>query len=149
MPAVAHHRFEDAKLGAAFTLKHTLTPADIDAFAAVSGDVSPLHMDAEFARRHGFEGRVAHGVLLGGLLSQLVGVHFPGRSCLLQRMELAFVAPAYAGDEVEARIEVRFVSESTRTVELGAVIKNSSGKKLVRATIQVGFLEPRTEPQGA
>lgn len=141
MPSVAHHRFEDAQKGMVYSLRRTVEAEDIDAFAAVSGDVSPLHLDAEFARASGFDGRVVHGVLLGGLLSQLVGVHFPGKSCLLQRMHLDFVAPAYAGDTVDASIEVHFVSEATRTVELRGTIRNAAGKKLVRATIQVGFLE--------
>lgn len=145
MPAVAHHNFEDARLGATFSLSRVLSAAEIDAFAELSGDVSPLHMDANFARAHGFRDRVVHGVMLGSLLSQLVGVHFPGRSCLLQRMDLAFVSPAYAGDTVHASIEVRFVSESTRTVELRGTIRNAEGKKLVRATIQVGFLVPAVE----
>lgn len=149
MPPVAHHRFEDARSGAIYSLKRELSASDIDAFASVTGDVSPLHIDEEFARAHGFGGRVVHGVLLAGLLSQLVGVYFPGKSCLLQRMDLGFVAPAYAGETVEASIEVRFVSEATRTVELRGTIRNAAGKKLVRATIQVGFLEPRGEADGA
>jgi 3-hydroxybutyryl-CoA dehydratase len=145
MPVVAYHPFEDARLGAVFSLRHELTAAEVDAFAALSGDISPLHLDDEFARENGFAGRVVHGVLLAGLLSQLVGVHFPGRSCLLQRMDLGFVAPAYVGDLVEASIEVRFVSTATRSVELAGVIRNAQGKKLVRAKIQVGFLVPKTE----
>ncbi len=141
MAEVAQHSFEDARIGATFSLRRQLTAADIDAFAAVSGDVSPLHMSDEFARGHGHTGRVVHGVLLGGLLSQLVGVHFPGRLCLLQRMDLGFVSPAHVGDTVEASIEVRFISDSTRTVELRGTIRRVDGPKLVRATIQVGFLE--------
>jgi acyl dehydratase len=141
MIAVADRRLEDARIGAVYSLQRELTAADVDAFAAVTGDVSPLHMDAAFARARGFDNRVVHGMLLGSLLSQLVGVQFPGRRCLLQEMQISFLAPALVGERVEASIEIRFISEATRTIELRGLIRAADGRNLTRAKIRVGFLD--------
>ena len=61
---------------------HDVTAEDVDAFARLSGDVNPLHMEAEFARRHGFRGRVVHGVLLSAYLSRVLGTRLPGPGAL-------------------------------------------------------------------
>lgn len=41
----------------------TVTPEMMDAFRAITGDVSPIHIDADYARGRGFPGRVVYGML--------------------------------------------------------------------------------------
>ena len=64
--------------GQSAALERLLTDADIDAFAALSGDVSPIHIDEAYARAQGLPGRVVHGTLLVALVSRLVGTELPG-----------------------------------------------------------------------
>jgi acyl dehydratase len=63
-------------------VQRTFAAEDVAAFAAISGDFSPLHMDDEYARGTEFGGRVVHGLLVGSLFSQLVGMHLPGKQAL-------------------------------------------------------------------
>src|SRR3546814_7392913 len=77
---VSRFAFDDLQLGQQAAFEATVSEADLDRFAEVSGDASPLHMDAGFARARGFAGRVTHGAYLTALVSRLVGVHLPGES---------------------------------------------------------------------
>ncbi len=138
--------FEDASVGDTYGLSRTVTEADLDAFVALSGDHSPLHVDAVFAVAHGFAGRVVHGAFQAALISKLVGTQFPAASCLLHGMDLQFPAPAYIGDELQAEITVRQLSEATRTAILRARIRRAAdGKTTTRGKVMVGFLQKANE----
>ena len=64
---------DDLTEGQATSFRTTIDRASVETFAALTGDINPLHMDDGFAVGHGFERRVVHGALLGGYVSRLVG----------------------------------------------------------------------------
>jgi 3-hydroxybutyryl-CoA dehydratase len=111
----------------------------IDAFAAVTGDRSPLHLDAAFATSRGFAGRVAHGALLVGYVSQLVGMVLPGRNALLLGVNMSFVAPVIAGTRVTIAGILDQVSEAVRSVVLKIEARDESGAVVARGKATVGF----------
>lgn len=90
----------DLPVGTVRELRWTIRAADVDAFAALSGDFNPLHVDDDYARSQGFPSRVAHGFLLGAKVSALVGMALPGRRCLLLDQTLSYPAPMHVGDDV-------------------------------------------------
>lgn len=98
--------FADLTLSQRVVLTWAVDNATIDAFAAVSGDRNPLHVDADYARAQGFQDRVSHGFLLGSKVSALVGMLLPGKRCLLLEEQLAFPNPVFAGDVVEVAGEI-------------------------------------------
>lgn len=119
-----------------------ITGEDVDGFARAAGDVSPIHMDDAFAQSRGFKGRVVHGAMLGGLISQLVGVHLPGENALLQAMNLMFLSPAFIGDRVKVSAIVDHLSEAMRTMLLKVcVARLPDGQVLARGKVQVGFTQ--------
>ena len=77
-------------------LEKELTQADFDAFAALSGDDNPIHVDAEFSAGTRFGDTVAHGMLLGTILRGMLEQLVPGSRQVEQN--LMFPAPTYAGD---------------------------------------------------
>jgi 3-hydroxybutyryl-CoA dehydratase len=85
---------------------HKVGPADIAAFADVSGDRNPLHMDEAYAQNTPFRGRVAPGMLLGAWISALLGDALPGPGAIYVSQSLAFRRPVRIGDEVSVRVEV-------------------------------------------
>jgi len=71
----------------------TVTPEMMDAFRAITGDVSPIHIDADYARGRGFPGRVVYGMLGASFFSTLAGVyHPPARAARCER-EIQGVRP--------------------------------------------------------
>lgn len=84
-------------------MRRTLTQADFDRFAALSGDDNPIHVESGFAAKTRFRRTVAHGMLLYGVVCAALGEHFPGAVQLEQR--LMFPAPTFAGDELTVTLE--------------------------------------------
>lgn len=103
------HWFEDFAAGETFeTRSRTVTDEDIRAFAEVSGDHNPLHLDDDYAARSAFGGRVAHGVLGLAIASGLVNESGLTRGTLvaLAGIEWRFTRPLRPGDLVRARLRV-------------------------------------------
>ena len=59
-------KFDDLQEGLERSFNYQIKESDIDQFASLSGDYSPLHMNSSFAQSRGFEGRVVHGAFVGG-----------------------------------------------------------------------------------
>jgi 3-hydroxybutyryl-CoA dehydratase len=117
-PTVSRHRWQDLSVGMTCTFEVTLTPALLDEFARCTGDASPIHVSNGAARSAGFGARVAHGMLLGGLLSRMVGCHLPGARALLLSSNLRFHKPCLEGDVVRVDAVVENLSEATRAATL-------------------------------
>jgi len=137
---------DDVYEGQEASFKTTILGQDIEIFARLTGDVSPLHMNQEFAENRGFKARVAHGALLCGYISRLFGVHLPGENCLLQSVKVNFIAPAQEGDEIEVKTMIKQVSHATRTIVAAVSIENvKTGQVLVRGKVQAGFTNSAEE----
>ena len=101
--------FEDFGEGRTFrTGTRVVTESDIEAFAEVSGDRNPLHLDAEYARSSVFGGRVAHGVLGLAVATGLLNASGLTRGTLVAFLGLTwdFVSPVFPGAEVSVSLEV-------------------------------------------
>jgi len=101
----------------------TVSMADMDAFAALSGDWNPLHTDTAFATAQGLTGRVVYGALLIAKLSQLIGMRLPGRDSMWASVMLRFHAPLYVGETATAEGAVTIMSKSTGLVEMTLTIR--------------------------
>ena len=117
--------------------ERSIEERDIDAFARLSGDVSPLHVDAGYAREAGFRDRVVHGALLAALASRLIGTELPGRRALLLSLRLDFPAPTFVGDVLDVTGTVSAVHEPQQAIQVRLVIRcgeevRARGSALVR-----------------
>jgi len=75
-------------------------------FAEASGDDNPLHLDDAAARRAGFPGRIAHGVLALAEFSRILGTESPGPGTVFLQLESAFLKPLLAGHEYRLQLRV-------------------------------------------
>ncbi|CAO2177048.1 unnamed protein product [Urochloa humidicola] len=94
------------RVGDALRERRRFTEADVAAYAAVSGDRNPVHLDAAAAARDvgGFQrGRVVHGMLVASVFPSVIAAHFPG--AVYASQTLRFAAPVYVGDEMVARVQ--------------------------------------------
>ncbi|MGZ3275480.1 MAG: MaoC family dehydratase [Caulobacteraceae bacterium] len=98
-----------------------VTDEAVRAFAAVSGDHNPVHLDEDFAHRTVFRGRVAHGMLLGAHISAVLGEQLPGPGAIYLSQTLQFEHPVRIGAEVKVRVEVKAIDAATRRVTLATV----------------------------
>jgi acyl dehydratase len=109
--------------GQTFTsARRTLTDADIVAFAGVTGDFNPLHIDETFAREDGpYGARVVHGPLVLAMCFGLRSVRDDWKVLALVECSRRFVAPVFAGDTLQARYTVEAVRESASRPTTGFV----------------------------
>lgn len=98
--------FEELSVGQSAIFAKTVTEADIAAFAGVSGDFNPVHVNEDFAKDTLFKGRIAHGMLSAAFISTVFGMKLPGPGCIYVSQLLKFKAPVRIGDTVVARCEV-------------------------------------------
>jgi 3-hydroxybutyryl-CoA dehydratase len=97
---------EDLSVGQSAERVHAVTEADIAAFAAVSGDTNPLHLDEAYAQTTAFKGRIAHGMLGASYLSAILGNDLPGPGAVYLSQGLRFRRPIRIGDVVTARARI-------------------------------------------
>lgn len=135
--AAADRAFESIQVGDTFEIDRTFSREDVLAFAAVSGDFSPLHVDPEYAATTEFGACVVHGILLASLFSQLVGMRIPGRPALYLGQDLVFRKPVLVGEPVRALVRVTGRSEATRTLLMATEIRTRDGKAAVTGTGKV------------
>ncbi|MGZ8407754.1 MAG: MaoC family dehydratase [Caulobacteraceae bacterium] len=98
--------FEDLKVGDCAETVHTVTDEDLRAFAAVSGDTNPVHLDEAYAAATPFKTRIAHGMLAGAYVSAVLGTQLPGPGSIYLSQTMAFKRPIRIGDEVTTRVTV-------------------------------------------
>ena len=112
---------EDLSVGLSAERSHTVTEADIAAFAVVSGDDNPLHLDEAYAAATPFKGRIAHGMLAAGYLSAVLGTQLPGPGSVYLTQSLRFRRPVRIGDVVTARVKVIAIDTDKARVTLETV----------------------------
>jgi 3-hydroxybutyryl-CoA dehydratase len=109
---------EDLSVGRTAELVRVAGEADIVAFAQVTGDTNPVHLDAEYAAATSFGERIAHGMLSAGYISAVLGTVLPGPGAIYLSQTLAFKRPVRIGDEVTARVAVTAIDEAKARVTL-------------------------------
>jgi len=120
---LAGYFLEDLELGLSAERAHVVTEADITAFAEVSGDFNPVHMDEAFAATTAFKGRIAHGMLSAAWLSALIAGDLPGPGTIYMSQSLRFRRPVRIGDEVVSRVEVTAIDTEKARVTLVTVCR--------------------------
>jgi 3-hydroxybutyryl-CoA dehydratase len=113
--------FEDLDLGMEASFAKTVTAADILAFAEVTGDWNPVHLDTEYAAKTVFREPIAHGMLTAGYISAVFGSQMPGPGAIYVSQTLNFRAPVRIGDQVVARVKVMELYPAKRRARFDCV----------------------------
>ena len=100
------YHFEDLEVGMEASFAKTVSEADIVAFAEVTGDKNPVHLDAAYAAKTIFKEPIAHGMLTAGYISAVFGMELPGPGAIYVSQTLNFRAPVRQGDRVVAKVRV-------------------------------------------
>jgi 3-hydroxybutyryl-CoA dehydratase len=127
-------------IGAQATLSRVITEHDIMLFAEVSGDKNPLHLDAEYAERSIFGKRIAHGFLIGSLISAVLGNVLPGPGSIYLGQTLKFLAPIHIGDEVTVVVKVVELREEKRIVTLHTECCNQHGTLVLSGEATIKYM---------
>ena len=122
---------DDIEVGDKASFTKTISESDVYLFAGISGDLNPAHTDAEYMKTTPFKQRVAHGVLMMGLMSTVVGMKLPGPGTILLSTSARFTAPVYFGDTITAEVEVAEKDKGENRLKLKAECRNQDSKTVV------------------
>jgi acyl dehydratase len=121
-PAIARLRVGDAAERA-----KSVTKSDIAAFADATGDRNPIHLDPDVAATKGFQKCIAHGILISGHISAILGTELPGPGAIYLGQTLKFKAPVFEGDTVTTRVEVVSIRTDKPIVTLRTTCRTQAG----------------------
>lgn len=114
-------------VGQSDTVKRVFSQADFDRFAALSGDLNPIHVDPQFAARSKFGRTVAHGMFLYSVVCSVLGTRLPGPGTVQVEQALMFPSATYAGEEVAVHLEVTEDRFSEGLADLTTVVVRPDG----------------------
>jgi 3-hydroxybutyryl-CoA dehydratase len=127
---------DDISVGLSVERVRVVREEDVAAFAAVTGDDNPVHLDEAFAAGTIFKGRVAHGMLAAGYISALLGAELPGPGAIYLSQTLDFKRPIRIGDEVTVRATVKSIEGAAVTISTVCLVRRKpavEGVAVVRA----------------
>ncbi len=119
------------EVGQTATLVRTVTPEMVAAYADLIGDHNPVHLDDAFAAATRFGRRIAHGMLVAGLISAALASDLPGPGSVYLSQTLQFKAPVYLGDTITVSIVVLAVRPDKPIVTLKTVCANQDKKVVI------------------
>jgi 3-hydroxybutyryl-CoA dehydratase len=122
--------YEDIRVGDRADASKTVTEADISAFAELTGDFNPIHVDAEYAKHCRWEGCIAHGMLVASLVTQTLS-ELGGEGAVHVSQEVSFRAPVRPGDTVTVVSEVVGKKEEKRRLLVDSVWTNQDGVTVI------------------
>lgn len=98
--------YSELKVGDKGYVEKTLTETDVYLYAGITGDFSWLHVNEMRASQGHFKTRIVHGMLLIGLISNVVGNRMPGAGTVYETQNISFIKPCYFDDTIKAQTEV-------------------------------------------
>lgn len=111
-------------------VEKTISETDVYQYAGITGDFSWLHVNEMRAQYGHFKTRIVHGMLLLGLISNVVGNQMPGAGTIYETQSANFIRPCYIGDTVRAQTEIVELLNQGR-VRLRTVCVNQNGQTLL------------------
>ncbi|MGA7876537.1 MAG: MaoC family dehydratase [Desulfoferrobacter sp.] len=122
---------QEIKVGDMAEFAKTVTETDVYLYAGLSGDLNPAHINEAYAQKTFFKTRIAHGMLVAGFISAVLGTQLPGPGTIYIRQELNFLAPVRMGDTITARVEVVDVNTEKKKVRMKTTCVNQNGETVL------------------
>jgi 3-hydroxybutyryl-CoA dehydratase len=121
-------------LGTVERMSKTISEADVYAFAGITGDFYGVHVDEEFAKKTRYGTRIAHGALLVGFISTVMGkiaAKIPPPGGVSYRYDIKFVAPVKFGDTVTTELKIAEKNMERREIISQILSTNQRGEKVL------------------
>jgi len=125
------------KVGDKASIKKIITDRDIALIAELTGDNNPIHIDDDFAAATVFKGRIAHGELITGIISALIGTVLPGPGSIYLEQNVRFLKPARPNDLITATVEVVSIAQGKPIIHLNVICENQHGQVILEGKYTV------------
>ena len=137
MTTLDNFTYDEITIGQTAVYSKAVEERDLQLFAAVSGDLNPVHLDAAYAATTAFGERIAHGMLTGAVISAALAMKLPGPGTIYRAQELRFRLPVTIGDTLTVELEVTGKQDRRNTVTLDCKAYNQDRKLVASGTAEV------------
>jgi 3-hydroxybutyryl-CoA dehydratase len=137
MPKISNYTYDEITIGQTATYSKLIEERDVQLFAAVSGDVNPVHLDAAFAATTQFKSCIAHGMLSGAIISAAIAMELPGPGTIYLGQSLRFRLPVKLGDTITVNLKVIEKIDKRKFVTLDCNVFNQDEQLVVTGTAEV------------
>ncbi len=122
---------QEITIGEKASFSKTVLEKDIEMFGEITNDYNPAHFDEEYASKTIFKKRISHGMLIGSLFSNVLGMNLPGPGSIYISQTLRFRRPVYIGDTITAEVTVKDIDKEKNRVLFDCVAYNQSKEAVI------------------
>jgi phosphate acetyltransferase len=137
MDYIENQLFDEIEVGDTACASHVLTRQDIQLFAVMTGDINPIHMDADYTNSAAFHDIMARSLWSDSLIATVLGTQLPGPGTIFQEQHLKSLRPVALGDTITATLRVLEKHSDTNTVILDCQCTNQQGKEIITGRVTV------------
>lgn len=113
------------KIGDTASIEKTLSESDVYLYAGITGDFNSVHINKVDAEKSIFGQRIAHGLLVGGLISTAIGMYLPGKGTVYLEQNMKFRKPVFLGDTVKATVTITdILNINKRIYRMSTIVTN-------------------------
>ncbi|WP_252247362.1 MaoC family dehydratase [Clostridium sp. ZBS4] len=124
-------------VGQEASVSKTISDYDVYSFAGITGDFNPVHVNKYEAEKSIFKDRIAHGLLVSGFISTVLGMYLPGPGTIYLQQNLSFRKPVYIGDTITAKVIIQEIDEVKNIAQLNTTVINQHGKVVIEGVALV------------
>lgn len=124
-------KIEEYYVGQSASLKKVFSTEEVRAFAELSLDRNPIHLEERFAEQSRFGNRIVHGFLVGSLISAVFGTVLPGEGAIYLHQEMDFRKPVYHGEEITAIVTVTNIKKEKSILYFDTKCENEQGEVVI------------------
>ncbi len=125
------------EIGDSASFTKTVTETDVVLYAGITGDLNPAHIDEVSAGKSMFGGRIAHGMLSAGFISNVLGTQLPGPGTIYMGQELRFTRPVRIGDTVTATVTAIEKNVEKNRMKFDTTVVNQNGETVITGVATV------------
>ncbi len=122
-----------------FEFEKVFDKNDVIAFAQLSQDDNPIHINEEYASGTFFKRNIVHGVLIVSMFSKIFGTIYPGNGCIYLSQSAKFLKPAFVCDSVKAKVKLVSFDETKKRGVFLCECYNQAGQLLVTGEAVILF----------
>ena len=107
-------------------VKQVITDKMVRQFAEMSGDFNPIHLDDEYAATTIFKRRIAHGMILGAIISRCLNTTI-GTGGIYRGQTLKFYNPVFIDDEITFELTITKLHKGRGLGVIETIAKKANG----------------------
>lgn len=112
------YSFDELTVGMISKREYCFTEKRVEIFSSLINDKAPIHMDTEFAKLKGYDGRIVHGLFVQSLISGMLGNDVPGPNSVINNLSMKMHHPVFIGQTVNYEIQITALTKAVSAISL-------------------------------